>query len=217
MKTATNSKATAKNRISEIRIEIPEIEIKEMTITVRGTSELITHQFGEKARKKIKSKQAQEPTKARAKRDPKAEYLASCYVMPSSKYKAGHKKCKYGVPASAFKNAMVAACRVTGAQMTVTKIAFHVSADESNLVNLSFKKMEMREDVVRLAGPSRPADLRYRPEFSGWSCKLRIRYNSRAITAAQLVNLLNNAGFGVGIGEWRPERNGSFGTFEVKA
>ncbi len=39
--------------------------------------------------------------------------------------------------------------------------------------------------------------------------------NSGAISAEQIANLLNTAGFGVGIGEWRPEKNGSYGRFHV--
>jgi hypothetical protein len=42
-----------------------------------------------------------------------------------------------------------------------------------------------------------------------------IKFNTSAISAEQVANLLNVAGFGVGIGEWRPERNGSYGRFHV--
>ena len=35
------------------------------------------------------------------------------------------------------------------------------------------------------------------------------------LSAAQIVNLFNTAGFGVGIGEWRSEKDGQYGSFHV--
>jgi hypothetical protein len=37
------------------------------------------------------------------------------------------------------------------------------------------------------------------------------------IQLPQIINLMNLAGFAVGIGEWRVERNGSFGMYEVRS
>jgi len=37
------------------------------------------------------------------------------------------------------------------------------------------------------------------------------------ISDEQVVNLVNTAGFGVGIGEWRIEKKGEHGTFHVKS
>ena len=59
--------------------------------------------------------------------------------------------------------------------------------------------------------------MRYRGEFSNWRVSMKIRYNAAAITVEQIVNLLNVAGFGCGIGERRPSQGCSdmFGMFEV--
>lgn len=35
--------------------------------------------------------------------------------------------------------------------------------------------------------------------------------------AEQIVNLFNVAGFACGVGEWRPSKDGSFGTFHVES
>lgn len=42
-----------------------------------------------------------------------------------------------------------------------------------------------------------------------------IRYNKDIITPSMIVNMLNLAGFAVGLCEWRVEKSGSFGMFEV--
>jgi hypothetical protein len=57
------------------------------------------------------------------------------------------------------------------------------------------------------------ADIRYRGEFYPWFVRLNVRYNTNALSEAQILNLFNTAGFGVGIGEWRTERDGNFGSF----
>ena len=43
----------------------------------------------------------------------------------------------------------------------------------------------------------------------------QMKINEDVISSEQAYNLLLIAGFASGIGEWRPERNGDFGTFEV--
>ncbi len=47
-------------------------------------------------------------------------------------------------------------------------------------------------------------DIRFRPEYRDWSMEFCVVFNSRAISPEQIVNLVNIAGFGIGIGEWRP-------------
>ena len=74
--------------------------------------------------------------------------------------------------------------------------------------------MVMREDTVRI---SMSTDIRFRPEYRDWSMEFDVVFNSRAISPEQIVNLVNIAGFGIGIGEWRPERSGQFGMFHVAA
>ena len=44
---------------------------------------------------------------------------------------------------------------------------------------------------------------------------LPITFNARMISAEQIVAMLDAGGFGTGIGEWRPEKDGQFGRFHV--
>jgi len=55
-----------------------------------------------------------------------------------------------------------------------------------------------------------------RPKYTDWSCKLEIVYNSTNISVEQVINLLNWAGFQMGIGGFRPEHSGTYGQYEVK-
>lgn len=201
----------------EQKVELLPINISEFDVTVIGTSPLIVHRFSEKAKKQIEDKQQKKAKQAKEARDPQAEYLSSLYVFPGDV--PGVKGSRYGVPAVWFKLAMVASCRfIDGITMTMARGAFHVmghSPESGGLVLLNYSDLRMREDPVTIGMGSR--DMRYRGEFTNWSVKLRIRYNSSVITVDQLINLLNISGFGNGIGELRPSQGASdqFGMYQV--
>jgi hypothetical protein len=42
-----------------------------------------------------------------------------------------------------------------------------------------------------------------------------VRYNMDQISSEQLLNLFELAGFSCGVGEWRMERGGTFGTYTL--
>ena len=71
----------------------------------------------------------------------------------------------------------------------------------------------MREDTVKVGMGG--SDLRYRGEFADWHARLLVRYNANVLSESQILNLINVAGFAVGVGEWRPERDGMNGMFHV--
>jgi hypothetical protein len=70
-----------------------------------------------------------------------------------------------------------------------------------------------RMDIVRTSGMTRTPDVRFRPMFDGWKARIRIEFDD-ILSVQTVVDLLGRAG-SVGIGEWRPERDGTFGTFQV--
>ena len=71
----------------------------------------------------------------------------------------------------------------------------------------------MREDVVRIGRGA--AELRYRPEFPEWSAQLKVTYVTSALTRDSVLSLIDAGGMGIGVGDWRPERKGAYGTYAV--
>jgi hypothetical protein len=199
------------------------VEPKVMELTIKGLTPLLVHNFGAKAIKQILDKQTGEAKTIKAKKDPFADFLESLYVIDQKKVPktrlAPGGEWKYvpnafGFPASAFKKAMVAACSfVDGIPKTWVRGLIHVHGD---LLPIEYKALVMQQDTVRV-GPfgRKVADIRFRGRFDDWKIRLRISYNANAIKPAQIAMLLNNAGFSVGIGEWRPEKDGSYGTFAI--
>ena len=183
---------------STIALERPDIRVIE--IRIRGTAPLICHKWSEKAKKEMLAKQMKKSSPGREAKDPERDYRESLYVMEDG---------GYGFPAIGFKAAMVRAGTYADLKMTFLRGAFHISQEFVRIIG----EPSMREDMVRVGMGT--ADIRYRGEFRKWEAVLPIVYNARAISPEQLVNLLIIAGFSVGIGEWRPEKDGQFGTFAI--
>lgn len=201
-------------------IELPPIKLVDANLTIIGDSPLIVHAWSQKAREEMLRKQMKLPTQRETK-NPIEAFERSMYRLEDG----GH-----GIPAVGVKNAMVTACTsVEGITKVAARQAFYVIGEmgrskaafadllsPQDLVRvLSPNPPAMREDMVRLSGPGNSADLRYRAEYRPWAIELNIRFNAGVISLEQLMNLLNTAGFGVGLCEWRMERNGQYGTFHV--
>lgn len=199
---------------SIIGIEIPAIEKKQVAVKVIGDSSLIVHKWSEKAKKEMLDKQMKKASKGREAKDPWMDFCESLYWldgMPDNPTEKDIKKARFGFPATAFKACAVDAGYQQGAiaKKTTARGAFHIMDEFVEIDGTP----TMREDMVKVGMGT--ADIRYRGEFKTWSAVLNIIYNPNAISAEQIVNLLNLGGFSNGVGEWRPSKDGSFGTFHV--
>ena len=183
-------------------ISLPDLDIREITIRIIGDSPLICHKWSEKAKKEMLNKQMGVATEGKEKKDPDRDYWESLYHLPGG---------KFGFPAIAFKAAAVTACTSLGKAITKVQArqAFHVIGEYVEIEGTP----SPREDMVKIGMGT--ADIRFRGEFRQWACVVHVRYNARVLTQEQIVNLFNTAGFAVGVGEWRTERDGSFGMFHV--
>lgn len=183
-------------------IELPRMDVRLVHIRLVGDSPLICHAWSEKAKRQMLDRQMKRAKTAKEAKDPEADYLGSLYPMPSG---GG-----YGFPAIAFKAAAVDACsHVDGITKVEARGAFHINGE---LLKIDGKPSP-REDMVRIAMGT--ADIRYRGQFEKWSVDLPVRFNAGVLSAEQIVHLFSIAGFAIGVGEWRPQRDGMFGLFHV--
>jgi hypothetical protein len=183
-------------------INLPEMDIQRMTIYIEGETELICNRFSPEAQEEILNKHKSEPTAGREKLDPEAKYKASLYAHPDG---------GYGFPGSGFKKAAVAACTSLKGKLKKTAVrqAFHVIED---LVRIQGEPY-MRQDNTK--PPRGGAQVRFRGAFKNWATQVTIRFNARALSKEEIINIFNVAGFAVGVGDWRPERDGKHGMFRV--
>lgn len=191
--------------MTEKKVEIPALKIDFAEFDIVGTAPLIVHRFGEKAIKMISDKQTKK-SKERPPRDPEGEMKECLY-----KFSDG---VRTGFPAVGFKAAMVRAGKMLEYTMKDLQQIVFVEPDDGDLVEI-IGDYALRTDMVRVGMGA--ADIRYRPEYKSWRAKLKIKYNSGQISAEQIAQLIDAAGFGCGIGEWRPEKSktGNFGTWQL--
>jgi len=85
-----------------------------------------------------------------------------------------------------------------------------------DIIPIEYKKEIKDIRWGKTSGISKAPRKIIRPKFVDWSCKLEIVYNATNISAEQIINLINWAGFQMGVGGFRPEHSGTFGQYEVK-
>jgi hypothetical protein len=182
-------------------IVIAQPTILGVSLEVEGTADLIQNRFSQKAveqmlRKHMGISVQQEKKKPR-------EVLEDATI-----YNLERRVC---VPPTAFKQAMInAAGQLKGLKKTELKTALFV---QGNSIPITYSEMIPRMDICRLSGISRTPDVRFRPSFRNWKARMTILF-ADTLSVETVVDLLNRAGK-VGVGEWRPQKNGDYGTFQV--
>lgn len=229
--------ATAKQ---ELKVSIPAPNIQAMMVEIKGTSPIIFNQFPKKAIRQMEEKQQKTSASLKNKdvRQPINEYRESFYrdsegrvALPALNIKqaiVGSSRNIAGVTMTLLRGAVFVAgdadglipVLAGGKEVRVTQDPEMLADDEqpaTGIIGLdpSNSDVAMRRDMVRLAGMGSPADMRYRGQLSNWSMKFMVKYNADVLTAEWVLNLLQIAGFASGLGEWRPEKNGASGTFEI--
>lgn len=204
--TSTLTEATETGLIVLDRIQSTQVEV-----SIVGTAPLIPHKWSEKALRLMRDKQMSAAGAIRKQREPKnpvEEAEQSCYWLPDG---------RPGMPATAFKAAIVGAARLfEGVTMTQLKVNIYVTGEGPDMLIPIVGEQTLREDTPRNSGGT--ADLRYRYAFSPWSAKLRITYTDRVLPYGSVLALVDAAGKG-GVGDWRPSspksHTGVFGTWRL--
>jgi hypothetical protein len=196
--------------MADTAIHIDKIGTETIRVPIIGTMPLIVHNFSEKSKRQMLDAQQGRKSPKQV-RDPQAEYEAAFYRTKDG----------YGFPVTAFKAATVGAARFYGKDVRMTELRqflfMHgeISPNDPQALVVIQGTPRMREDVVRLGGPSRSADLRYRPEFPDWSTALVVTYVTSSLSRSSVLSLIDAGGLGIGVGEWRPEKRGEFGTYKI--
>lgn len=190
-----------------VQIAAPKIQTAEFKLI--GTSPLVQLRFSEKAMKAMKDKMEagsqSKSKKIREKRNFDDDFIQAQHISTEG---------WTGVPAGAFRAAMISACRLVGFKMTLAKLSVFIDAD-------GFDKVD-GVPLVKIIGKPEPntmavrnatgvADLRCRPMWKKWEIKLRVKYDADQFSVTDISNLLARVGEQVGIGEGRNDSRQSAG------
>ena len=188
-------------------IKIEPIRQSVISVGITGTSPFISHAWSEKGLRQLRMTAAERKKQPKVARSPEDEALQAAYYTDDG---------EFGIPAMALKSAIITAAHKDFGvpRVTVQKALFIERVGSQNIIPLQIDgKPKIREDIVRVGINS--TDMRYRCEFFPWSCEVGFVIDESVLNEKDVLTLIERAGFAIGVGEWRPERGGEFGRFEV--
>lgn len=186
--------------------------MKTINITVEGTSPLLHHRFGEQA-EGDSGKATRQVTVSRGTPREEADLVVYrnkegqfyipgtwffgtlCAAGGNHKMKGSRKSARFVVPA---------AVRVGEIEIPIR------NGDGKSLI----KDFEVDSRPVTIPA-TKGRIMRHRPRFDCWSAQFSLVINDDILPEEFVHQLLNEAGQQQGIGDYRPEKRGPFGTFRV--
>jgi len=192
-------------------IELPTIEWREIGIPIHGIGPgLLTSHIPDWVLENIAAKQAGLPIPHQGKKSIDEQYNDSLYKLDPER-----ENTRYGFPAGAFKKAIIRAVMSgmidPALKGTVARTWFNTIGGDDGYVPLQGQPkisiMAARNKDVVVAA--------IRAHFKEWGAVIRFRYNPKSVSPNLIMHMLNQAGEGVGIGAYRPEKDGPYGCFAV--
>jgi hypothetical protein len=212
-------------KLKKIGLDIPKLNFRTVQFGIIGTAPYCQQRMSAKVQEElIAIQEAGETARGRKKRTPKDFHRL--YVDAMYQAKDGSR----GIPAGAFRKAMIAACAAGGVDLfkTTAKISLFVLADctdktdATQLVRIGAETQPyMVRHPVRNSGGG-AVDIRARAMWdAGWTANVLVEYDANLLTADDIGNLLTRAGKQVGVGEGRPASKKSdgmgWGTFQLQS
>lgn len=199
-----------------VQIKAPNLQTAIFRII--GTAPLVQAKFSQKAKEQMMATQAA-GQQARSKKAREAKDFDA--VCDGSVHYS--REGWIGIPAGAFRAAMISACRLVGFKMTLAKLSLFVEADGFDrdegtpLVRLIAKDYKRVDMHVRNA--TGVIDIRSRPMWEEWQADVRVKFDGDQFSLTDVTNLLARVGQQVGLCEGRPDSKSSagmgWGTFRL--
>ena len=225
-------------------VELRPLKLEQFYLHIVGDTPLISHAWSKKAKDQILSKHLKETPNAKEIRRPYVEFADSLYWLTEKPNFDGLTneqafevlqdvipKSKFGFPVLAFKSAALdagfqqgllarsagtgdlAKTTVRGA-LKVHGVIVDIAGESTNEFAVINGLPSIREDMVRIGNSQ--TGIAYRAEFKAWSTDILVSYNTYKLTPQIIANLFQLGGFANGVGDWRPAKDGNFGTFHVE-
>ncbi len=169
---------------------------------------LLIHRFAEQA------EQAKATRKQMVKTaDPRAEATANAYIAPDGTYYFNAFSIA-GAMGNAGSNHKMRGSRKS--LRFVVPSAVRVPTDAITILNGDGPAKSFEVDSRPVTIPATKGRvMRHRPRFDNWGARFELLVNDDLLEVETAHQLLTEAGVGIGIGDFRPEKRGPFGTFRV--
>lgn len=217
-------------------VKIKPVELASFPLTIIGTAPLIVHNWSEKAKKQLIDTYTgnDDITEKKEPKDPMAEFIGSLYWLEGKPTReeikmdaelafnmAVRNGARFGFPISGVKKAANTAAyhQKWVPNRSALRATYFLRCEDAFLAEIKTPDgrpavPDVREDMVKI-GQGSP-DIRYRGWFPEWRMDFYFEYNEGGqFSPSELVTCIEAGGVLTGIGEWRPERDGNFGTYKV--
>ena len=190
----------------------PTVELLRGRVGLRllGTTPLIFNAMAEKARLELLIPRGRKTKVERAstlKHVPLDEFRNSTY-----QHRGDDPPTRLYFPSGGFKKAaMQAALRTAGMNKTETGQTLWVEGLNINI----YGAPQIFLAPVKSGGMSKTPDIRTRAILPVWAAEIWLVFIKPSFSSDQVFQLIANAGLVSGIGDWRPERGGGFGMYDV--
>lgn len=196
-------------KIGEREVAIAPPNMQTAMFKIVGTAPYMQARFSQKAMDQMLAKHVQGSRGAKGtKKQPRD--LDADYHGAMHKTKEGW----CGIPAGAFRNAMISACRLVGFKMTIGKLSVFIEADGYDVVDgTPLVRLTGKPERTQMAARNATGvcDIRIRPMWPEWSAEVRVRFDADQLSLEDITNLLARVGVQVGLGEGRPDSRSSCG------
>jgi hypothetical protein len=186
-----------------------------------GDSPLICHAWSEKAKREMLAKMVKAVRHVKAERNPQEEFASSLYDLGNGKYGFPVTAVKKAILSQAHKDRGIPKTTVMSSlwldfSMVQQRPALAGALCDMPIVRIYSSKPVMREDMVRISGRGgSTANFAYRAQFWPWAIKLTGKIDPESVPPEVLAFLVEGSGRACGIGDWRVERSGVFGSYHM--
>jgi len=182
--------------------------MKRIKVEIVGTTPLLIHRFGEQAEQGKSSRKMMVQTV-----EPREEATKNAYIAKDGTFYFNAFSIA-GAMGNAGSNHKMRGSRKS--LRFVVPSAVRVPADAITILNGDGPAKNFEVDSRPVTIPATKGRvMRHRPRFDNWSARFELEVNDDLLEVETAHLLLNEAGVSVGIGDFRPEKRGPFGTFRV--
>jgi hypothetical protein len=170
--------------------------VKTIKVTIKGTSPLLMHAFPMEPVEAIEKKSKEEQAEYSAYRDPDTKMLY--------------------IPGVAIQRTLIGAAAYSKGKgrASLQKIAAACLIVTPERVSLGVKDFNIDSRPV-VVPATRGRIIRHRPRLDEWACTFTLEYDETLLTEKNVRAIVDDAGKRVGLLDFRPEKKGPFGRFNV--
>ena len=193
-------------------IEVPAANIGHIIVGIRGKTPLLQNPWTPRTLANLPGGPGKQKSGKAAKLTPEQEMqeiLDAMLVQPEN-----GKPAVYGISKEAIVHGMAsAAFRLGNFKMTEIRAAVSVALAEDRIPILTPEPaLDSRATSLSGRGSTKVAN---RPRFWPWEMEIPLEFDRGVLNEDAILRILADMGRGIGLGSYRPENGGTYGTFEV--